>query len=125
MTESNDPHAASLAAWRDGDRAIPVPDTAMLPEGDRPGPAAVDLLKQAAQGAHHTIDRLADRAEPAVRQLGESLGAAEAALQANAGQLREAGDAWMEALRGSVRSQPLVAVALAAALGMLLARISR
>jgi hypothetical protein len=38
----------------------------MLPDSEKAAPAAVGLLKQAVQGAHDTIDRLADSATPAV-----------------------------------------------------------
>ena len=125
MNPTIDSNGESDAPWRHSDRQLPVPDTSMLHGSAQATPAAVGLLNQAARGAHHTIDRLADSAEPAVRQLGERVAAAENALQAKAGQLRETRDEWAESLRGTVRSQPLAAIAVAAALGMLLARITR
>lgn len=125
MTEINDSKTDSDVSWRASDRQTPVADTSLLPGSEKPAPAAVGLLKHAVRGAHDTIDRLADRAEPTVRRLGESVAAAEGALQAKAGQLRETGDEWVDGLRCTVRSHPLTSIAVAAALGGLLARISR
>lgn len=125
MTETNDSKTEPAAAWCASDRQTPVAATSMLPGSERPAPAAVGLLKHAVRGAHDTIDRLAGRAEPVVRQLGESVAAAEGALHAKAGQLRQTGDVWVDGLRCSVRSHPLTAVAVAAALGALLARSRR
>lgn len=125
MNETPDRNPESDVPWRHSDGQPPVPGTSMLPGSEKPAPAAVGLLKHAVRGAHDSIDRLADRAEPAVRQLGESVAAAEDALQAKAVQLREVRDEWVEGLRHTVRSKPLAAIAVAAALGVLLARISR
>lgn len=100
-----------------------VPDTSMLPNGERP--VAVELMNQAAQGAHDTIDSLASRAAPVMQQLGDSISAAEQALHARAEQLLDKRDTWAEGLRGTVRRHPLAAVATALALGLLIARISR
>ena len=65
----------------------------------RPAEAAV-------QGAHDTIDRLADSAAPAVQQLGERVPAAGEALHAKADQLRDTRDEWVEACAATVRSNP-------------------
>ncbi len=51
--------------------------------------------------------------------------ATEAALSAKADSLREARDARVEALRTTVRDNPLVAVATALALGAVIARVAR
>ncbi|MGK2951828.1 MAG: hypothetical protein ACSLEZ_05520 [Thiobacillus sp.] len=72
-----------------------------------------------------TIDRLADIAEPAVQQLGESVSAAEGALHAKSVQRRDIGDQWAEGVRTTVRGNPLVFVAAALALGAVIARITR
>ena len=125
MNETQDPKPESDGHWRQADRQVLVPDTSMLPGSEKPAPAAVGLLKNAARGAHDTIDRLADSAEPAVRQISASVAAAEDALQAKANALRQTRDEWLDELRGQVRSQPLAAIAVAAALGALLARITR
>jgi ElaB/YqjD/DUF883 family membrane-anchored ribosome-binding protein len=96
-----------------------------MPKSENAAQAADGMLKDAVQGAHTTIDRLADRAEPAVQQLGERVSAAGDALHAKADQLRETGDAWAESARTTVRDNPLVAIAAAVTLGLLIARITR
>jgi ElaB/YqjD/DUF883 family membrane-anchored ribosome-binding protein len=102
-----------------------TPSTPQANEGDKPVTAAVGFLEQAVQGAHNTVDRLAEGVKPTVQDLGERASSAEDALLAKSEQLREAGDEWMESVRASVRDNPLAAVAAALALGLLLARITR
>lgn len=109
----------------DAAHRMPVPDTSMLPGSEKAPPPAVQLLKQAVRGAHDSIDRLAETVTPTVRKLGESVSAAEDALQAKSEQWRETGDAWVEGMRTTVRRNPLVCVAGALALGALIARINR
>jgi hypothetical protein len=125
MNETIHPDSASAVPWPTGDHRLQVSDTSMLPGSEKAPPAAVGLLKNAVQGAHDTIDRLADSAAPAVRQLGESVAAAGETLHAKADQLRETRDEWVEGVRSTVRSNPLASVAAAFALGALIARIIR
>lgn len=125
MNKTLDPQGEPDSHWPHSERQMPVADTSMLPGSERAAPAAVGMLKHAVRGAHDTIDRLADSAEPAVRQLGERVAAAEQAMQAKADQLRDTRDEWTESLRHTVRSKPLASIAVALALGALLARISR
>ncbi len=94
-------------------------------DSHKAAPAEVGVLKQAAQVAHDTINRMADSAAPAVQKLGESVAAAQDALQAKADQLRETRDEWVEGARTTVRSNPLVSVVGAFALGFVIARITR
>lgn len=115
----------SNVPWPTSDERVTVPDTSMLPGSDATTPAAADLVKNAAKGAHDTIDRLADSAGPAVRQIGDSVTAAAEALNLKTDQLRETGDAWAEEARAAVRSNPLVALAAAVALGVVIARLTR
>jgi ElaB/YqjD/DUF883 family membrane-anchored ribosome-binding protein len=80
-----------------------------------------DLMSRVVQGAHQTIDQLAERATPHVERLyqkGDELGV-------RADHLREVGDEWAESMRSTVRENPLAAVAVAVAVGMLVARITR
>jgi hypothetical protein len=102
-----------------------VPDTSMLAGSEKARPAAVGLLNAAAQGAHDTIDRLAESATPTVQRLGESVSAAGQTLHAKTDQLRMTRDEWVEGARETVRSNPLVCVAAALALGAAIARITR
>jgi ElaB/YqjD/DUF883 family membrane-anchored ribosome-binding protein len=125
MNETHHPGSASELPWPNGDHRVRVPDTSMLPGSETAPPAAVGLLKNTVQGAHDTIDRLADRAAPAVRKLGESVSAAGETLQAKTDQLRETRDAWAEGARSTIRSNPLASIAAALALGAVIARITR
>jgi hypothetical protein len=125
MNETVHPESPSDLPWQNGDHRVSVPDTSMLPGSEKAPPAAVDLLKDAAQGAHQAIDRFADRAAPAVRRLGESVAAASDTLQVKTEQLRETRDEWVEGARNTVRLNPLAAVAAALALGAVIARITR
>ena len=88
-------------------------------------PAAGDMIDRVVQGAHHTIDRLAEQAAPKLAQLSDSLSHAGGALHDKTDQLRAAGDEWAESLRGTVRENPLAALAAAVAVGVLVARLTR
>lgn len=125
MNETLNHDSASDTPWSAGDHRVRVPNTSMLPGSEKAPPATVGLLRNAVQGAHATIDRLADSAAPAVRQLGESISAAEDALHVKTDQLRETRDEWVESVRNTVRGNPLVAVAAAVTLGLFIARITR
>jgi ElaB/YqjD/DUF883 family membrane-anchored ribosome-binding protein len=124
MNETLHPLPTSTSRWPNGDHADRGADSATL-DGEDTLPYGNRLLDQAAQGAHDTIDRLADRAKPIARQLGEQVSAAEDDLQARSIQLRNTKNEWMESARSTVRSNPLVSVAAATALGLLIARITR
>jgi ElaB/YqjD/DUF883 family membrane-anchored ribosome-binding protein len=124
MNETLHPAPASTAPWPNGDHAAHGADSATW-NGEDTLPSGNRLLNQAAQGAHDTIDRVADRVKPIARQLGEQVSAAEDDLQARSTQLRKTKDEWMESARSKVRSNPLVSVAAATALGLLIARLTR
>ena len=109
----------------DRDARIPVPDTSMLPGSEKAPPPVVKLLNQAVQGAHDTIDRLADSAAPKVHQWADGVSAADRALHAKSEQWRATSDEWAETLRATVRRKPLASLATAVALGALLARMAR
>jgi ElaB/YqjD/DUF883 family membrane-anchored ribosome-binding protein len=125
MNLTNTPAGTSHVPWpTSGDRSN-VPDTSMLPNAERSAPAESSLLKNAVKGAHDTIDRLAERAAPAVHQLGENLTAAEGALQTQVHQLRETREEWVKGVRSAVRGKPLTFIATAFAMGVLIARVTR
>ncbi len=124
MNEISFPDRGPDARRPNGDR-VAAPETSMLARSDAAPAAAADLLKNAVQGAHDGLDRLADRAAPVVRRLGDSVAAAGQTLHAKSDQLRETGDEWVEGLRTTVRSKPLLSVFAAFALGALIARIPR
>lgn len=123
MNQTNHPDSTLDAPWSPSGTRVQVPDTSMLPGSESARPAAAGMLKHAVQGAHATIDRLADVAAPAVQQLGERVSAAEAALHVKAGQLRDTRDQWAEGARSTVRDNPLVCVAAAFALGAVISRV--
>lgn len=77
-----------------------------------------DMLTRVVQGAHNTIDKLAASAAPRVQRLQEGVGS-------RAHHVKEVGDQWTESLRCAVRENPLTAVVTAAALGMLIDRLTR
>ena len=77
-----------------------------------------DVLNRVVQGAHHTIDRLAETAAPHVQRLQDGIGT-------RAGHVKQVGDEWAESLRCTVRDNPLAAVAMALALGVLIARLTQ
>ena len=84
---------------------------------------ADDLIGRIAQSAHETIDRLAESAAPHVNRLQESLSGD--VLHQRADDMREWRDEWTESLRCTVRDNPLAAVGVALAVGVLIARLSR
>jgi hypothetical protein len=73
-----------------------------------------ETLSRVVQGAHQTIDHLAERAAPKVRR-----------LQDGAHHVREVGDEWVENARERVRDRPLTALFAALACGVLVARLLR
>ena len=94
------------------------------PQGLAPNTPA-DLMQRVVHGAHETIDRMAQTAAPQVQKLGDGMASASDALQAQAGRMRQTRDEWAESLRGTVRDNPLATVAVALAIGALIARVTR
>ena len=83
------------------------------------------LTDRMAQGAHHTIDRLAESAAPHVERLQGAVSDASLRLKNQARQVREVGDEWADELRVTVRRNPLAAVVTALAVGALISRFVR
>ncbi len=103
------------------------PDTTSGAATGTPGAARTqsDVLNRVVQGAHHTIDRLAESAAPHVQRLEQGVSSASETLHQRADHVREVGDEWAESLRTTVRENPLAALATALAVGVLIARITR
>jgi len=95
------------------------------PNANSPAVHQQPLTDRMAQGAHHTIDRLAETAAPHIECMEEALAEATGHLKDQAQHVREKGDEWAEDLRTAVRRNPLSAVAAAMAIGALIARITR
>ena len=125
MNETIHPDSPANVPWLTRDQRVQVPETSMWPDSEKAAPAAIGLLNNAAKSAHNTIDRVAESAAPVVRDLGDSVAAAAEALHVKTDQLRKTRDEWAEGARTTVRSNPLVSVAAAFALGAVIARITR
>ncbi|MGM9512908.1 hypothetical protein ACS5PK_01500 [Roseateles sp. DB2] len=87
---------------------------------DRP-----EALDRWVERLHAGIDRLAEAAVPRLQRLQSGMNATRGTLRRQADLVREDGEEWAESLRCTVREHPVTAVAVAAAFGMLLARLSR
>ena len=83
------------------------------------------LTDRMAQGAHDTIDRLAETAGPQIERVEGAIAGAAGHLKDQARHAREKGDEWAGDLRATVRRNPLSAVAAAMAVGALIAHITR
>jgi hypothetical protein len=101
--ESIQRESTADAPWTAYEHEVRVPNTSLLPGSEKAPPPAVKLLRKAVSRAHSSLDRLAVGATPAVQQLGEKV----------------------SDLGSKVRSNPLVSVAAAVALGALIARMTR
>ena len=123
MTDSK--NSPATPGWLGAGDPMPVPDTSMLPPVDEAALVGDDMLKRVVQGAHASIDRLAEGVAPTVRQLEGSVSRAENALRAGTDQIRETRDEWSESLRATVRKNPLASLVGALAIGALIARITR
>ena len=84
-----------------------------------------DVLSRVVQGAHSAIDKLADTVAPHVQRLEQGVGTTSESLHLRADHAREVGEEWAENLRSTVRENPLAAVGVALAVGLLVARLTR
>lgn len=122
---TNNPSSTGAGGLAEGmstaadDGTYKAPDT-----GPAAGPGGGDLMRRVVQGAHATIDRLADTAAPVVGRLQDSVSGAGSKLQNSADHVREMGDEWAESLRTTVRENPIASVAVALAAGMLIAKLT-
>ena len=111
--------AGTVGTAGSSDAASPLGTTTT---GTRP---QSDVLNRVVQGAHQTIDKLAETAAPHVQRLEQGVSSASETLHARADHAREVGDEWAESLRTTVRENPLAALATALAVGVLIARLTR
>lgn len=81
------------------------------------------LMERVVQGAHETIDRLAEQAAPHVQRVQDNVSGANELLHERADQARELSAEWVEALRCTVRDNPIAALAAALAAGVVIARL--
>lgn len=87
-----------------------------------PNPNA--MLERAVEGAHATVDRLAEAVTPAVEHLSAAVDSAGAALNAQAVDAMALQREWAAALRDAVRDHPIAAVLAAAAVGVLVGKLA-
>ncbi|HEX5738305.1 MAG TPA: hypothetical protein VFY22_07325 [Hydrogenophaga sp.] len=83
-----------------------------------------DLLNRVTESAHQAVDRMAEKAGPAVHKLESGMAHANETLTEQAQHMRELGDEWTHILRDTVRENPLTAILLAVTAGALIARIT-
>ena len=98
--------------------------------GQTPDPRAYSEMAESdphriAQTAHGAVDRFAEAAMPAAKHVQDKVNASVDSLSDSADRVRQAGVVRAEGLRAMVRDRPLVALATAAAIGLLVARIAR
>jgi ElaB/YqjD/DUF883 family membrane-anchored ribosome-binding protein len=81
-------------------------------------------MRRVVQGAHEAVDRIADKAIPAVERLRGSVSDASDMIQQRASQAADLKDEWTESLRTTIREHPLAAVATALAVGVIISRLA-
>jgi len=81
------------------------------------------LLERAVQGAHETVDQLAEAVTPAVEHLTAAVEGAGDALNEKAIDAMALQREWAAALRDAVRDHPIAAVLTAAAVGVLVGKL--
>jgi ElaB/YqjD/DUF883 family membrane-anchored ribosome-binding protein len=83
-----------------------------------------NTVDRAAQTAHEAIDRLAAKAGPAIDRLRGTANTASETLRAKADQFGELEEQWVESARTYVRENPLAAVGIAVAVGLLIGKLT-
>ena len=109
---------ATPSAGGSGSRPAAAVDAAIDPAAA----AERDVVRRVVQGAHEAVDRIADKAIPAVERLRGSYNDAADSLKQRADQAVDLKDEWTESLRAAVREHPLAAIGTALALGVIIAR---
>ena len=82
-----------------------------------------ETVNRVARSAHDVVDRMAERAVPAVERLRSGLLDARDAVKVRADNLSVMQDEWLTQCRTSVREKPLTAVAIGVVAGMFLSRL--
>jgi len=103
-----------------GSGSRPVGDAAI----DQAADAERDVMRRVVQGAHEAVDRIADKAIPAVERLRGTYNDAAESLKQRADQAIDLKDEWTESLRTAIREHPIAAVGTALALGVIIARLT-
>src|SRR5687767_3884145 len=90
--------------------------------GNGAGAASSDMLNRVASTAHQAVDRVVGAAGPALEKLRGSASTAGEAMKAKADQFGAMEEQWISSARTYVRENPLAAVAIAAAVGLLIGK---
>lgn len=88
------------------------------------GAAGSDMLNRVASTAHQAVDRVVGAAGPAIEKLRGSASSAGEAMKAKADQFGAMEEQWIASARNYVRENPLAAVAIAAAVGLLIGKVT-
>jgi ElaB/YqjD/DUF883 family membrane-anchored ribosome-binding protein len=83
-----------------------------------------NTVDRVAQSAHEAIDRLAAKAGPVIDRLQGSATSTGDTLRAKADQFGQLEEQWVESARIYVRENPLAAVGIAVAVGLLLGKMT-
>lgn len=118
--------ASPLTPSAGGSGSRPIEDAAATADAavDAAAEAERDVMRRVVQGAHEAIDRIADRAIPAVERLKGTYADASEAVKEKAGQAMDLKDEWTESLRTTVREHPIASVLTALAVGAIVARLT-
>jgi len=111
---------ATPSSGGSGSRPLGAADTAIDPAAD----AERDVMRRVVQGAHEAVDRIADKAIPAVERLRGTYNDAAESLKQRADHAIDLKDEWTESLRTAIREHPIAAVGTALALGLIIARLT-
>lgn len=85
--------------------------------------SAGNAVDRAAQGVHQMIDRVAEKAGPAVDRLRGNVSSATQAMHSGVDTLSGLPPRWVATSRACVRDHPLASVGVAVAAGVLLSRL--
>lgn len=82
-----------------------------------------EIVDRMAQSAHRAVDKMVERATPAVERVRSTFEGASARAYSQADHIAEVQDQWLTATRDCIRSHPIASVGAAVLGGMLLSRI--
>ena len=99
-------------------------NTSVAGTADTVADRTLSTVDRAAQSAHEAIDRLAAKAGPAIERLRGSATNAGSTLRAKADQFGELEEQWVDSARSYVRENPIAAVAIAVAAGLVLGKLT-
>jgi ElaB/YqjD/DUF883 family membrane-anchored ribosome-binding protein len=128
MATADDSSMANPAAASGGLGSNDAPKAAGTTNGGgahAASPPPVEWVQRAADNAHDMIDKVAEQAVPRMRHLHRRVSDAGQRLHSGGDAFNALSREWAESARCTVREQPLTALAIAAAVGLLLGRLSR